>query len=189
MRHAARCSSDRQDAVRKAGYACYVDPLQRPPGGGVGRLSSQPSGSMRLVSSPIELRTEIMTSRFSGISRMTPIGDREFRTLVLGLRPFVDSLHRVDADGQQLRYSETHDGRQSLSGEAICDLEVIRASPGQPYRVLSDLRCRASRSSKSEALKRILVCVPAPIFTRLRGHCHRASGGQRPNSMRQSQVC
>lgn len=92
------------------------------------------------------------------------IGDREFRTLVLGLRPFVDSLHGVDGDGQQLRYSETHDGRQSLSGEVIWDLEVIRASPGEPYRVLSDLRCRITRIEERGTETYTRVCSRADLY-------------------------
>lgn len=71
------------------------------------------------------------------------LGDSEIRNLVAQLNPFVHSLHRVDADGQQLRYSETRDGRQSLFTESICDLEVIRASLEDLNRLLSSLMRRA----------------------------------------------
>lgn len=56
------------------------------------------------------------------------LGDSQLRAYISRLKPFVDSLHRMDSDGQQLRYAETRDGQQSLPHLAVCDLEVIRHS-------------------------------------------------------------
>lgn len=56
------------------------------------------------------------------------LGDVELRRHVAALRPFVESLHAVDADGQQLRYPKTSEGDKSLKNKSLCNLEVIRNS-------------------------------------------------------------
>jgi hypothetical protein len=54
------------------------------------------------------------------------IGDEAVRGLLQKLEPFVRSLCRLDDDGQQLRYHQTQDGKQSLAGQSLMNLEVIR---------------------------------------------------------------
>lgn len=71
------------------------------------------------------------------------LGDSLLRNQMVCLRSFVISLHKVDPDGQQLRYSETTDGRQSLSDKFVCDLALIRNSLSQMRILLSGITQRA----------------------------------------------
>lgn len=56
------------------------------------------------------------------------VGDEKLREELAGLKPFVDSLNRIDSDGQALRYHATRDGERSLNDRALANLEVIRES-------------------------------------------------------------
>jgi hypothetical protein len=71
------------------------------------------------------------------------LGDLSLREFIERLKKYVDSLHGIDEDGQQLRYAETQDGRMSLEDLAICNLELIRDSLRDLQKLLIDLRYRA----------------------------------------------
>lgn len=70
------------------------------------------------------------------------LGDASLRGYISDLEPFVESLHSIDEDGQQLRYAETREGKKSLEDKALCNLEVIRASLQRLDKLLSALRYR-----------------------------------------------
>jgi hypothetical protein len=73
------------------------------------------------------------------------IGDREFRALFAALAPFVQSLGRIDSDGQELRYFENRDGQQSLGELATVNLPLIQLSIGELRTILSQLTDRVLR--------------------------------------------
>jgi hypothetical protein len=54
------------------------------------------------------------------------LGDEALRSSVATLKPYIDSLSRIDADGQELRYHLNKDEGQSLSTYSLANLEVIR---------------------------------------------------------------
>lgn len=97
----------------------------------------------------------------------TPLGDTRLSELVSQLLPFVDSLHGIDEDGQQLRYAETQGGQRSLEGKAICNLEVIRASlqalnqilMAMKYRVLELIDERATGTMTTKFSRRDLMQI------------------------------
>jgi hypothetical protein len=72
------------------------------------------------------------------------VGDLECRTLIAALAPFVESLGRIDADGQELRYFENRDGRQSLADHAVVNLRLLQASVVHLREVLAKLVRRIS---------------------------------------------
>lgn len=56
------------------------------------------------------------------------VGDEKLREQLAALKPFVDSLNRIDIDGQALRYHATRSGGRSLDDRDLANLEVIRQS-------------------------------------------------------------
>ncbi len=56
------------------------------------------------------------------------IGDRQTRSLIAELRPYVESLSKIDEDGQRLRYFMSRSGEQSLGDQAVANLRLIQAS-------------------------------------------------------------
>ncbi|UXU07148.1 hypothetical protein [Agrobacterium tumefaciens] len=54
--------------------------------------------------------------------------DLSLRHLLQDLQPFVESLARIDDDGQELRYSTNRDGKMSLDDRALANIVVIRDS-------------------------------------------------------------
>lgn len=56
------------------------------------------------------------------------VGDEALRSHVADLKPFVDSLAAIDADGQELRYFHNRDGRPSLRDRPLMNLVVVRHS-------------------------------------------------------------
>lgn len=89
------------------------------------------------------------------------IGDETILKKVTELKPFIDSLSRIDQDGQELRYHLNQFSDPSLSSYSLANLEVIRAS-------LTDL------ASMIEVLKNRIVSFVeerhSGLFTR---HCSR----------------
>jgi|SRR5579862_541188 len=73
------------------------------------------------------------------------LGDEAIRKHVCDLKPFVESLSRIDADGQGLRYHIRRDGNQSLSDYSLANLEVIRDALTNLSQVISALRYRIER--------------------------------------------
>ena len=70
------------------------------------------------------------------------IADLKTRTLLNQLKPFIDSLSRIDSDGQELRYFENRDGERSLEGKALANIAVIGHSLVELKGVLNDLKFR-----------------------------------------------
>ncbi|MCZ7464833.1 hypothetical protein [Rhizobium rhizogenes] len=56
------------------------------------------------------------------------IPDLAFRSLLTNLKPFIDSLAKIDDDGQELRYFTNRDGQRSLEDRALVNIGVIRDS-------------------------------------------------------------
>jgi hypothetical protein len=80
------------------------------------------------------------------------LGDLALRNLVLELGPYVESLSRLDRDGQELRYHE-RDGKQSLSNYSIVNLITVANSLNQLNRILSDLGFRVHSLGGERATK------------------------------------
>lgn len=70
------------------------------------------------------------------------LGDEKLSQTIQALKPFVDSLSRIDNDGQELRYHLNRFDDPSLSDYSLANLEVIRASLSDLSDVLSVLRYR-----------------------------------------------
>lgn len=70
------------------------------------------------------------------------IGDAEIRDLLARLRPYVTSLATIDEDGQQLRYAEDLEGKQSLQDKPLANIEVIRDSLVKLKATLGQLKYR-----------------------------------------------
>lgn len=60
--------------------------------------------------------------------RDAQVCDRETRAVILELEPFVESLARIDDDGQELRYFENREGDRSLRDLATVNLPLIGVS-------------------------------------------------------------
>ncbi|WP_395773207.1 hypothetical protein [Agrobacterium pusense] len=56
------------------------------------------------------------------------VPDLAFRNLLGVLQPFIESLARVDDDGQELRYYRNRNGERSLKDRSLVNLGVIRDS-------------------------------------------------------------
>jgi hypothetical protein len=71
------------------------------------------------------------------------LGDEALSEHIRDLKPFVESLSRIDTDGQGLRYHIRRDGNhQGLSDYSLANLEVIRDSLTKLSKVISALRYR-----------------------------------------------
>lgn len=70
------------------------------------------------------------------------IGDVKLRGLIAALQPYVDSLAKIDGDGQELRYAETQAGDRSLDDKALANIEVMRASVVQLGKIMEALKYR-----------------------------------------------
>lgn len=69
------------------------------------------------------------------------IGDEKLREGLAALKPFVDSLNRIDTDGQALRYHVTR-GARSLDDRDRANLEVIRESLDTLSKTISTFKNR-----------------------------------------------
>lgn len=70
------------------------------------------------------------------------VGDEKLREELAALKPFVDSLSRIDTDGQALRYHITREGARSLDDRALANLEVIRESLDTLSKTISAFKNR-----------------------------------------------
>lgn len=70
------------------------------------------------------------------------IGDVKLRGLIAALQPYVDSLAKIDDDGQELRYAETQAGDKSLVDKALANIEVMRASVVELGKIMEALKYR-----------------------------------------------
>jgi 5S rRNA maturation endonuclease (ribonuclease M5) len=70
------------------------------------------------------------------------VGDEKLNKQILALKPFVDSLSRIDNDGQELRYHLNRFDDPSLEDYSLANLEVIRASLSELSKIISILKNR-----------------------------------------------
>ncbi|MBY5820007.1 hypothetical protein HFN60_30925 [Rhizobium leguminosarum] len=70
------------------------------------------------------------------------VADSAFRTLLSDLQPFIDSLARVDDDGQELRYYTNRTGGRSLDDRSLVNIGVIRNSLVMLKKTLDHLKYR-----------------------------------------------
>ncbi len=71
------------------------------------------------------------------------IPDEALRTHLANLKPFIDSLSKIDEDGQELRYAENRDGQRSLEDHALANIAIIRESLGALKEILDELKYRS----------------------------------------------
>lgn len=71
------------------------------------------------------------------------VGDEKLRTVIAGLKPFVESVSRIDADGQELRYHRNRDNDRSLSEYSTANLKLIQHSLRELEKLLRDLKYRS----------------------------------------------
>ena len=71
------------------------------------------------------------------------VADRRIRHLVAEIEPYVRSLARVDAQGQELRYFKRQDGARSLNDLAVVNIPHIRANLERLAALLGDMTHRA----------------------------------------------
>nr|WP_319484763.1 hypothetical protein [uncultured Cohaesibacter sp.] len=71
------------------------------------------------------------------------IPDELLRTLLTTLRPFVDSLAKIDKDGQELRFYENRDGERSMKELALANIVVINASLIELQDLLKKMKFRS----------------------------------------------
>lgn len=70
------------------------------------------------------------------------VGDEKLCETIEKLKPFVDSLSRIDDDGQELRYHLNRSDDPSLSDYSLANLKVIRGSLFELSEIISDLKYR-----------------------------------------------
>lgn len=106
------------------------------------------------------------------------VPDRQFRELLASIEPFVRSLSRVDADGQELRYFTRQDGMRSLEDLAVVNLPHVRDSVEHLAGLLVDLqervailrdehgtRTRTTRCSRTDLLEITDMIGPHPNWS------------------------
>lgn len=93
-----------------------------------------------VLSSPERLNHDIQN--YLELLESADLGDEALREHIRDLKPFVESLSRIDKDGQGLRYHMRRDGEQSLSDYSLANLEVIRDGLASLSQVISALRHR-----------------------------------------------
>lgn len=71
------------------------------------------------------------------------VGDEKLRTVIDRLKPYVESVSRIDADGQELRYHRNRDNDPSLSEYSIANLKLIQHSLRELGGLLRDLKYRS----------------------------------------------
>jgi hypothetical protein len=70
------------------------------------------------------------------------IGDEKLSQTIAALKPYIDSLSRIDSDGQGLRYHRNRDDDPSLAEHAVANLRLIGASLRELERLISTLKHR-----------------------------------------------
>ncbi|MEH7901753.1 hypothetical protein V7794_10625 [Rhizobium laguerreae] len=84
--------------------------------------------------------------------RDSNIGDSGLRRIVEALEVFVQSLARIDADGQELRYHRNRDNDLSLEKFAIVNIRLVRKSLCELQALLSDLKYRTLEFVEERAI-------------------------------------
>ncbi|KQQ61154.1 hypothetical protein ASF69_01650 [Rhizobium sp. Leaf311] len=72
------------------------------------------------------------------------IPDATLRSLLNVLQPFVESLTKVDDDGQELRYYTNRDGKRSMQDRVLVNIVVMRDSLEVLKETLEDLKYRTA---------------------------------------------
>lgn len=70
------------------------------------------------------------------------VGDEKLATLIAQLKPYIDSLTRIDTDGQQLRYPVNINNDPSLSGQSIVNLSHVHKNLKVLQTLLLDFKDR-----------------------------------------------
>jgi hypothetical protein len=70
------------------------------------------------------------------------LGDEKLSKTIRRLKPFVESLSRIDDDGQELRYHVNRFDDPSLADYSLANLEVIRTSLTELSEIISVLKNR-----------------------------------------------
>lgn len=73
------------------------------------------------------------------------VGDRACRDQLTELKPFVESFMKKDIDGQELRYFENREGKQSLEELAVVNLPLMRAAIEELRDIVQRLMDRVFR--------------------------------------------
>jgi hypothetical protein len=95
------------------------------------------------------------------------LGDKKLLQTIAALKPFAESLDRIDKDGQGLRYHVSQSDESSLPHHPLANLEVIRASLAElaplievlKNRVLSFLDERATGTFTNRCSRRDLHVI------------------------------
>jgi hypothetical protein len=70
------------------------------------------------------------------------LGDEKLSQTLRAMKPFIDSLSRIDRDGQELRYHLNNADDPSLSEFSLANLEVIRESLSELSEIIPVLKYR-----------------------------------------------
>lgn len=70
------------------------------------------------------------------------IGDEELAKTIEALKPYVESLSRIDSDGQELRYPRNRDEGLSLAAYSVANLRLIRISLRALEKIIARLKYR-----------------------------------------------
>ncbi len=89
--------------------------------------------------SPELSATHDIQQYFGALSRLS-VGDLEFRHLLNTLSPFVESLSRIDSDGQSLRYFELRDGPRTLQSQSVVNIKLVAHSLHELKKLVSGLQ-------------------------------------------------
>ncbi len=71
------------------------------------------------------------------------VGDEKIRDVLDALRPFVDSLSRIDSDGQELRYHRNRENDRSLAKYNLVNLRTVQSSLSILKNLIEDLKNRS----------------------------------------------
>lgn len=95
------------------------------------------------------------------------IGDEKLSLTIDALEPFIESLSRIDLDGQELRYHQNRDSVPSLANYSLANLKVIQKSLLELKSLIDDLQYRtqdflhehAAGSHTSRCSRRDLIAI------------------------------
>ncbi|TBE93120.1 DUF3775 domain-containing protein [Rhizobium leguminosarum] len=113
------------------------------------------------------LRRNHDISAYEKILHDAKIGDEKLKSLLNALHPFVESLARIDSDGQELRYHENRDNGASLQRYSVANLRLIRESlqtlrevvSGLTYRVVDYISERGTGTCTDDCSRSDLLAI------------------------------
>lgn len=88
------------------------------------------------------LRRNHDISAYWDVLHRANIGDESLNQLIAEVRPFVESLARIDSDGQELRYHRNRDDDASLNNYSVANLKLIRSSLRSLKTIIENLKYR-----------------------------------------------